>query len=129
LPDISLTDSSGNSTIQSFNKAKKILLMQIYHDQRITFYCGCEFTLDKKISNPNGYVDSKGKSFKGRNCTRKMVIKFRYMENDMYNLVPAVGEINGLRSDYSFATNPGEKREFGLWDMEIENGKAEPRSM
>ena len=55
-----------------------------------------------------------------------MVIKFRYMESDMYNLVPAVGEINGLRSNYSFAMIPGEKREFGLCDMEIENGKAEP---
>ncbi len=71
-------------------------------------------------------VDSKGKTFKSRNCTRKMVIKFRYMESDMYNLVPAVGEINSLRSNYSFAMIPGEKREFGLCDMEIENGKAEP---
>ncbi len=31
----------------------------------------------------------------------------------MYNLVPAVGEINGLRSNYSFGIIPGEKREFG----------------
>ena len=39
----------------------------------------------------------KGKPFKGRNCARKMAPQFRYMEADMYNLVPAVGEINGLR--------------------------------
>jgi len=71
-------------------------------------------------------VDRKGKSFRGRNCTRKMVHKFRYMESDMYNLVPAVGEINGLRSNYSFAMITGEKREFGQCDMEIEERKAEP---
>ena len=46
----------------------------------------------------------------------------------MYNLVPAVGEINGLRSNYSFAIIPGEKRDFGTCDMEIENRKAEPPS-
>jgi len=153
----------GNTAIQSFNKAKKTLQRQVYHDHRITFYCGCKFTADKQISDRNGYVpkkdnnrakrvewehvvpahtfgqsfkewreghpecvDSKGKSFKGRNCTRKMVVKFRYMESDMYNLVPAVGEINGLRSNYSFSIIPGEKREFGICDMEIENRKAEP---
>jgi deoxyribonuclease-1 len=72
-------------------------------------------------------VDRKGKPFKGRNCARKRNIKFRYMESDLYNLVPAIGEINGLRSNYSFAMIPGEKREFGTCDMEIENRKAEPR--
>jgi deoxyribonuclease-1 len=72
-------------------------------------------------------VDRKGKPFKGNNCARKRNIKFRYMESDLYNLVPAIGEINGLRSNYSFAMIPGEKREFGTCDMEIENPKAEPR--
>ena len=71
-------------------------------------------------------VTRKGKPFKGRNCARKVAIPFRYMEADMYNLVPAIGEINGLRSNYSFAMIPGEKRVFGKCDMEIENKKAEP---
>ena len=44
----------------------------------------------------------------------------------MYNLIPAVGEINGLRSNYSFGIIPGEKREFGPCDMEIENQNAGP---
>lgn len=48
------------------------------------------------------------------------------MESDLYNLVPAVGEINGLRSNYSFAMIPGEKREFGACDMEMKDRKAEP---
>ena len=71
-------------------------------------------------------VDSKGKPFKGRNCARKIAIPFRYMEADLYNLVPAVGEINGLRSNYRFGMIPGEAREFGACDFEIEDRMAEP---
>jgi deoxyribonuclease-1 len=48
------------------------------------------------------------------------------MEADMYNLVPAIGEVNGLRSNYSFTMIDGEKREFGKCNMEIEDKKAEP---
>ena len=153
----------GNTTNQSFSKAKKRLERQVYHDHRITFYCGCPFTAIRDIlpcdnytpkrdnkrarrlewehivpahafgkSFPewrNGHPDcvrNNGKAFKGRNCARKVAIPFRYMESDMYNLVPAIGEINGLRSNYSYAMIPGEKRQFGKCDMEIEDRKAEP---
>jgi hypothetical protein len=30
---------NGNTTIQSFSKAKKILLRQVYRDHKTTFYC------------------------------------------------------------------------------------------
>jgi deoxyribonuclease-1 len=72
-------------------------------------------------------VDSKGKAFKGRNCARKMVKLFRLMEADLDNLQPSIGEVNGLRSNYSMEMIPGEKREFGGCDVEIENNKVEPR--
>jgi deoxyribonuclease-1 len=65
-------------------------------------------------------VDNKGKSFKGRNCASKVNMTYRYMESDMYNLVPAIGELNGLRSDYRFGMLEGEKREFGACDIEID---------
>jgi len=71
-------------------------------------------------------VNSKGKAYKGRKCAEKANEAFRYMQADMYNLYPAVGEINGLRSNYPYAEIPGEKRRFGDCDMEIEDGKAEP---
>ena len=48
------------------------------------------------------------------------------MEADLYNLYPAIGEVNGLRSNYSMAMIPGEKREFGTCDVEIEDKKVEP---
>ena len=39
-------------------------------------------------------VDRKGQPFKGRNCARKVAVPFRYMEADLYNLQPAIGEVN-----------------------------------
>jgi deoxyribonuclease-1 len=72
-------------------------------------------------------VDSQGKPFQGRNCARKMVKFFRFMEADLYNLQPAIGEVNGLRLNYSMEMIPGEKREFGECDVEIEDNKMEPR--
>jgi deoxyribonuclease-1 len=72
-------------------------------------------------------VDSSQRPFKGRNCARKTEKLFRFMEADLYNLQPAIGEVNGLRSNFSMEMIPGEKREFGACDVEIENNKVEPR--
>ncbi|MEM7184012.1 MAG: endonuclease [Spirochaetota bacterium] len=70
--------------------------------------------------------NSKGKNYKGRKCARKVEKSFRYMEADMYNLYPAIGELNMLRSNYSLYMVPGEKREFGKCDFEVEDRLAEP---
>jgi len=74
-----------------------------------------------------GCVDKKGKGFKGRKCARLTSKEFRLMEADMYNLVPAIGEINGDRSNYSYGIIPGEPRDYGPCDFEIESRKVEPR--
>lgn len=43
------------------------------------------------------------KSKSPRKCARKKNDLFRLMEGDPYNLVPAVGSVNALRSNFSFA--------------------------
>lgn len=48
-------------------------------------------------------VDGKGKSFKGRKCAEKNNKEFRIMQADIFNLVPAIGEVNGLRSNYDMS--------------------------
>jgi deoxyribonuclease I len=68
-----------------------------------------------------------GKAFRGRACARKVSDEFRRMEADLYNLVPAIGEINARRQNYSMAMLPGEARDFGRCDVEIANRKIEPR--
>lgn len=71
-------------------------------------------------------VDSKGKPFKGRNCASKMSKQFQLMQADMYNLVPAVGEINADRSDFKYGIIPGEERNYGECDFEVSDKTAEP---
>lgn len=46
-------------------------------------------------------VNSKGKTFKGRKCASKLSKEYRYMQSDMYNLFPAIGSVNALRSNYN----------------------------
>ena len=77
----------------------------------------------------NGHADcknKKGKKFKGRKCTERIHLKYRKMQADLYNLQPAIGEVNGLRSNYQIDIIKGESREFGQCDIEIKNKKVEP---
>lgn len=68
-----------------------------------------------------------GKKYKGRKCCERVDQVFRAMQADMYNLVPAVGELNADRSNYQFSIINGEKREYGKCDFEVENKIAEPK--
>ena len=72
-------------------------------------------------------VKKNGKKFKGRKCAGKVNKEYRRMQAEMYNLYPAIGEVNGRRSNYSMAIIKGEKREFGKCDVEIKNKKVEPK--
>jgi len=71
-------------------------------------------------------VDSKGKPFKGRNCASKVNKKFQFILADMYNLVPAVGEINAVRSNYPFKDKTTDERPFGQCDFRVINNQAMP---
>ena len=71
--------------------------------------------------------DRFGKKFKGRKCAGKVNKEYKRMQADMFNLYPAIGEVNGRRSNYSMAIIKGEKREFGKCDVEIKNKKVEPK--
>ena len=71
-------------------------------------------------------IDTLGRPFKGVNCAEKMNRRFRYMQCDLYNLVPAIGEITGLRSNHSYGMIKGEKQKFGTCDVEIAGNIIEP---
>jgi deoxyribonuclease-1 len=71
-------------------------------------------------------INSKGKSFKGRRCAEKVNTEYRYMQADMFNLYPAIGAVNALRSNYNFTMLPSAKSDFGSCAMKIDNRKAEP---
>jgi deoxyribonuclease-1 len=69
---------------------------------------------------------NKGKRYKGRRCAKKDP-KYKAMEADLHNLVPALPELNRRRSNFRLTEISGEKRKYGECDFEIENRKAEPR--
>ncbi len=73
-------------------------------------------------------LDTRGRPFKGQNCAEKVNAQFRYMQSDLYNLVPAIGEIRGLKSNYAYGMIPQEKQEFGDCDIEIAFDRVEPPS-
>jgi deoxyribonuclease I len=45
----------------------------------------------------------KGKKYKGRKCCEKIDSVFRKAHADLYNLAPAIGEVNAARRDYRFS--------------------------
>jgi deoxyribonuclease-1 len=67
----------------------------------------------------------KGKPFRGRKCAEKNS-EFSRMEADLYNLWPEVGELNGLRSNYSMAQLGGPPGDFGGCKAKIRDRKFEP---
>jgi len=74
-------------------------------------------------------INSKGKAFKGRKCAEKVNTEYRYMQSDMFNLYPAIGAVNALRSNYNFTMLPAVRSNFSSCAMKINNRKAEPPEM
>lgn len=155
--------ADGNTQNESFSKAKRLLLSEVYAGRNKTLYCDANYTLDKQVITPVGFtttkqvrrakriewehvvpaenfgrsfaawregdpqcISSKGKPYKGRRCAERVVPEYRLMQADMYNLFPAIGAVNALRSNYTFTLLPHEPADFGSCAMKIEDRKAEP---
>ena len=152
------------ATADSFQTAKRWMYDEVFPDRRKTFYCGCNYDVDRKVDGANcgyrvradetraarteaehvvpaywiGYTrtcwrepvckDGNGDMFKGRDCCEKADPVFAAAHNDLHNLWPAVGEINGDRSNYRFGMIEGERRAYGRCDFEVDHDlrRAEP---
>jgi len=62
---------------------------------------------------------SSGNLVDGRTCCARVEVEFRHAEADLHNLVPAVGELNGNRSNLPYGIVDGEPRRYGACDFEI----------
>lgn len=72
-------------------------------------------------------IDKDGDTFKGRKCAEKTNEAFRLMQADMYNLVPAIGAVNALRSNYNYTELSAETPyTFGSCPMKIDGKKVQP---
>jgi deoxyribonuclease-1 len=142
------------TSITNFRKAKR-KLYPIYERLGLqkTFYCDCEYSGKKPDLSSCGVVPKKNVKRMGRtevehvgaiswhgkqldcwksggrkNCSRNDNA-FKKAEADIHNLVPALGEVNGNRSNYHFVDDiPGEVRKYGACDFEIAHRQAEPPS-
>ena len=116
---------------QNFTKAKtQLIKLYNYNPSTLTFYCGCEFKFINKKGMVDfekcGYKSRKNETRASRiewehvmpaenfgrnlqcwqnggrkNCKKDKT--FNQMEGDMHNLQPAIGEVNGDRSNYQYS--------------------------
>lgn len=70
--------------------------------------------------NDKCYSKKKDKFYQGRRCCNKVSKNFKLMQADLYNIVPAIGEINGDRKNFSFTQLSGEPRVYGSVDFEVD---------
>lgn len=139
-----------NSSISSFSVAKKLLSR---YDFGRTFYCGCGYEdkfvkpycvnvdnsrakkiewehiipaarLGEFITEYKKYDDCPSK----RVCAQKHNKNYAFMHNDLYNLRPADGYINLVRSNKQYKEIEGNSKRFGC-DIEFNKNSFEPADM
>lgn len=71
-------------------------------------------------------IDNRGAAFKGRKCAEKTNADYRRMQADMYNLAPAVGAVNALRSNKQYSELPSVAPTFGSCEAKVDGSRFEP---
>ncbi|GKI13495.1 hypothetical protein CE91St39_29490 [Desulfovibrionaceae bacterium] len=71
-------------------------------------------------------IGKKGKPFKGRRCAEKINMEYRHMQADMYNLFPAIGAVNAVRSNKQYSALPGSASAFGSCPAKVDGKRFEP---
>ena len=71
-------------------------------------------------------VNRNGKPFKGRRCAEKVNMEYRHMQADMYNLFPAIGTVNAVRSNKQYSALPGSASAFGSCMPKVDGNRFEP---
>ncbi|MCE9679288.1 endonuclease [Shewanella sp. AS1] len=143
----------------SFTQAKKVARLIYTQELSATsFYCGCDIDTSNKNWQPDfnrcGYQVRKQQKRANRiewehivpawefghqrqcwqqggrkNCG-KQDSEFTKMESDLHNLVPAIGEVNGDRSNYRFSQWNAKALQYGQCAMTVDfkDRKVEPPS-
>lgn len=71
-------------------------------------------------------IGKNGKPFKGRRCAEKVNMEYRHMQADMYNLFPAIGSVNAVRSNKQYSALPGSASAFGSCPAKVDGKRFEP---
>ena len=142
-----LLSSASLAAPTNFDQAKK-LAQRIHAPEANSFYCDCDIRWQGKKGIPDlsgcGYQVRKNGPRANRiewehvmpahhfghqrqcwqNGGRKNCVKtdevFRLMEADLYNLVPAIGEVNGDRSNFRFGVLPSTPAKHGACPVKVD---------
>ncbi len=119
--------------IPDYETARSLFWRVLYNQGGETLYCGNQFSTDRRGLNvehvfPMSWVTRELRCGKRNQCRRRSK-RFNRIEADLHNLYPARREINDARRSYRFAEIPGEQRQFGSCDFEIDDRQRtiEPR--
>ena len=127
----------------TFAEAKR-LAWPLYAKQSTEFYCGCKYSGNRVDLRSCGYTPRKNANRAQRiewehivpawvighqrqcwqkggrkNCAANDA-QFRKAEADLHNLVPSIGEVNGDRSNYSFAWLPQKPHQYGRCETVVD---------
>ncbi len=137
---------------RTFAEAKKAA-WKLYAANPVEFYCGCRFKGNKVDLKSCGYTPRKNAQRAsriewehivpawvighqrqcwqrgGRKYCAKVDATYRLAEADLHNLVPAVGEVNGDRSNFSYGWLPQKPTQYGACAtvVDFKARKAMPR--
>lgn len=134
------------NNIHNFYQAK-IIAIKIHKNVPGSFYCGCKITWKEKkgipILSSCGYKIRKNRNRATRiewehvmpawefgnqkKCWkkggRKKCItdkKYKYIESDLHNLQPSIGEINGDRSNFMYSQLNSNIQQYGQCSMKVD---------
>ncbi len=146
-----------NAAPANFDSAKTIA-SRIYAPEKQEFYCGCAIRWQAGKGIPDlkgcGYQIRKNgpranriewehvmpaQQFGsplacwkkgGREQCGKTDVLFKQMEADLFNLKPAIGEVNGDRAHYRFAMLPAQAPQYGSCEVKVDfkSRLVEPRA-
>ena len=154
---LALVSGRGVAAPDDFSAAKR-LAQRIYSDETQTFYCGCPLRWQGGKGIPDlkscGYQVRKngpraqriewehvvqahqfGKGLAcwkqgGREQCGQSDDRFQQMEANLFNLKPAIGEVNGDRANFAFALLPDTPPQHGACPFRVDFKRqlAEPRA-
>lgn len=125
--------ADGQTGIDNYDDARRLFWREMYKrggDESL--YCGKPLQRGYNDGINIEHVFPMYWATKGLKCgTRKQCQQrsdqFNHIEADLHNMYPAMTEINDARGSLGFGIIPGEKRDFGQCDFEINGGLVEPR--
>ncbi|WKE66184.1 endonuclease [Gallaecimonas kandeliae] len=138
--------SNASWAVDSFRQAK-VLAAKLYQEHPNTFYCGCAIDWHGKKGVPDlkscGYQVRKQQRRANRiewehimpawefghqlqcwqkggrkQCTKDKT--FERMEGDLHNLAPAIGEVNGDRSNFRYSALTDKPHQYGQCAMVVD---------